>query len=62
LLEQRGFSTRRLSAGGAPYVYAELSVPGAAETNPPFSPTLLDGPLPAGGKPRLSDRHAPEFG
>jgi acetylornithine deacetylase/succinyl-diaminopimelate desuccinylase-like protein len=32
LLEQRGFSTRRLSAGGAPYVYAELSVPGAAET------------------------------
>jgi acetylornithine deacetylase/succinyl-diaminopimelate desuccinylase-like protein len=32
LLEQRGFRTQRLSAGGAPYVYAELSVPGAAET------------------------------
>ena len=78
LLEQRGFSTRILSAGGAPYVYAELSVPGAAETvliyahfdgqpvqeadwaYPPFSPTLLDAPLNAGGKPVEidgSDRH-----
>lgn len=69
MLEQRGFSTQRLSAGGAPYVYAELSVPGATETiliyahfdgqpvqeeewaYPPFSPTLLDAPLPDGGKP-----------
>ena len=69
LLERRGFSTQRLNAGGAPYVYAELSVPGAAETiliyahfdgqpvqeeewaHPPFSPALLDAPLPAGGKP-----------
>lgn len=69
LLEQRGFSTRVLRAGGAPYVYAELAVPGAAETvliyahfdgqpvqaenwaYPPFSPTLLDGPLKAGGEP-----------
>ena len=78
LLEQRGFSTRILSAGGAPYVYAELSVPGAAETvliyahfdgqpvqeadwaYPPFSPTLLDAPLNAGGRPveiDESDRH-----
>lgn len=32
LLEQRGFSTRRLVAGGAPYVYAERLVPNAAET------------------------------
>ena len=83
LLEQRGFSTRRLSAGGAPYVYAELSVPGAAETiliyahfdgqpvqeedwaYPPFSPTLLDGPLPAGGKPidleQVDGRFDPEW-
>ncbi|HEX2139309.1 MAG TPA: M20/M25/M40 family metallo-hydrolase [Woeseiaceae bacterium] len=69
LLEQRGFSTRRLSAGGAPYVYAELPVPGATETlliyahfdgqpvqqenwaYPPFSPTLLDGRVDAGGEP-----------
>lgn len=32
LLEARGFATRRLSAGGAPYVYAELAAPGAVET------------------------------
>jgi len=68
LLEARGFDTRILSAGGAPYVYAELSVPQAAETiliyahfdgqpvqeenwaSPPFSPTLRDGPLQAGGQ------------
>jgi len=66
LLEPRGFRTRRLSAGGAPYVYAELLSPGATETillyahfdgqpvqeenwaYPPFSPTLLDGPVGAG--------------
>ncbi len=32
LLETRGFSTKRLNAGGAPYIYAELANPGAAET------------------------------
>ncbi len=32
LLESRGFDARSLSAGGAPYVYAELMSPGAAET------------------------------
>jgi len=32
LLESRGFSTRRLNAGAAPYIYAELLQPGAAET------------------------------
>jgi len=32
LLEQRGFTTKRLSAGGAPYIYAELAQPTAAET------------------------------
>jgi len=32
LLELRGFKTQRLRAGGAPYVYAELLSPGAAET------------------------------
>ena len=32
LLEPRGFTTRKLSAGGAPYIYAELLSPGAAET------------------------------
>jgi len=32
LLESRGFSTKRLSAGGAPYVYAELLNPSATET------------------------------
>jgi acetylornithine deacetylase/succinyl-diaminopimelate desuccinylase-like protein len=31
-LEQRGFSAQRLHAGGAPYIYAELMRPGAAET------------------------------
>ncbi len=68
LLESRGFSTLRLSAGGAPYVYAELTNPAAAETlliyahfdgqpvqeenwaYPPFSPTLLDAPIQAGGE------------
>ena len=69
LLEARGFTTERLRAGGAPYVYAELPAPGATETiliyahfdgqpvqaenwaYPPYSPTLLDGPLDAGGEP-----------
>ena len=32
LLERRGLETRVLEAGGAPYVFAELSVPGATET------------------------------
>jgi len=32
LLEPRGFTTRRLSSGGAPYIYAELMSPGAVET------------------------------
>ncbi len=32
LLETRGFATRRLNAGGTPYIYAELLSPGAAET------------------------------
>ena len=32
LLESRGFETQVLSEGGAPYVYAELNSPGAAET------------------------------
>lgn len=32
LLESRGFNTQRLSAGGAPYIYAELSNPVATET------------------------------
>jgi acetylornithine deacetylase/succinyl-diaminopimelate desuccinylase-like protein len=68
LLESRGFTTRRLSAGGAPYIYAELATPGAAETiliyahfdgqpvleedwaYPPFSPTLLNAPVQAGGQ------------
>ena len=73
LLESRGFETRVLSAGGAPYVYAELNSPGAAETvliyahfdgqpvqeenwaYPPFSPTLLDAPVQAGGQPVAMD-------
>ena len=68
LLEPRGFKTQRLSAGGAPYIYAELNKPGATETiliyahfdgqpvqeenwaYPPFSPTLLDGPVQAGAQ------------
>jgi acetylornithine deacetylase/succinyl-diaminopimelate desuccinylase-like protein len=68
LLQPRGFRTQRLHAGGAPYVYAELNSPGAAETiliyahfdgqpvqaenwaHPPFTPTLLDGPVGAGAK------------
>ena len=83
LLEERGFRTQRLTAGGAPYVYAELSVPGAAETiliyahfdgqpvqeenwaHPAFSPTLLDGPLKAGGQPvdldKVDGRFDPEW-
>lgn len=32
LLEPRGFKTQRLSAGAAPYIYAELIQPGATET------------------------------
>jgi acetylornithine deacetylase/succinyl-diaminopimelate desuccinylase-like protein len=32
LLERRGFETRTLSAGGAPYVFAELNAPNATET------------------------------
>ncbi len=68
LLEPRGFRTQRLHAGGAPYIYAELNSPGAAETiliyahfdgqpvqeenwhHPPFTPTLLDGPIQAGAE------------
>ena len=82
LLEQRGFESRRFSAGGAPYVYAELSNPRAAETilvyahfdgqpvqeenwaHPPFSPTLLDAPLEAGGNvvdPGKVDSYDPEW-
>ena len=79
LLESRGFSTQRVSAGGAPYVYAELETPGAAETlliyahfdgqpvleenwaYPPFSPTLLDAPLQAGGQVVNVDRAGISF-
>ncbi len=68
LLVARGFTTKRLTAGGAPYIYAELVSPGAAETvmmyahfdgqpvqeenwaSPPFTPTLLDGPLQDDGR------------
>ena len=32
LLQSRGFTTQRLSAGGSPYIYAELMSPTAAET------------------------------
>ncbi|MCI0517012.1 MAG: hypothetical protein L0Y45_04175, partial [Woeseiaceae bacterium] len=32
ILKQRGFETRVLEEGGAPYVYAELSAAGASET------------------------------
>ena len=32
LLNARGFTTRQLDGGGAPYVYAELASPGATET------------------------------
>jgi acetylornithine deacetylase/succinyl-diaminopimelate desuccinylase-like protein len=31
-LEARGFATRQLTAGGAPYIYGELSSPGSSET------------------------------
>jgi len=83
MLEPRGFTTKRLSAGGAPYVYAELLTPGAAETiviyahfdgqpvqeenwtYPPFSPTLLDGPVQAGAKvvdvDAVQGRYHPEW-
>lgn len=80
LLELRGFTTRRLRAGGAPYIYAELTSPGAAETiliyahfdgqpvqeenweYPPFSPTLLDGPVQGGGQPVDIDQVEGHFG
>jgi len=83
LLEPRGFQTQRLSAGGAPYIYAELNTPGATETIliyahfdgqpvqeenwafPPFSPTLLDGPVQAGAQvidmASVSGRFHPEW-
>jgi acetylornithine deacetylase/succinyl-diaminopimelate desuccinylase-like protein len=83
LLEPRGFTARRLSAGGAPYVYAELIRPGVAETvliyahfdgqpvqeenweYPPFSPTLLDAPVPSAGRPvdidQVDGRFGPEW-
>ena len=83
LLEARGFETEILTAGGAPYVYAELPAPGATETvliyahfdgqpvqaenwaYPPFLPTLLDGPLEAGGQPvdidEVNGRFDPEW-
>lgn len=79
LLESRGFATRRLQSGGAPYIYAELTNPNATETlllyahfdgqpvqvenwaNPPFTPTLLDAPLQAGGRPVEIDRVAGSF-
>ncbi len=75
LLQARGFATRRLEAGGAPYLYAELPADGATETiliyahfdgqpvqeenwaYPPFSPTLLDAPLQAGGRPVDWSKH-----
>ena len=83
LLVARGFATRRLSAGGSPYIYAELGSNPSAETlmiyahydgqpvidddwaYPPFSPTLLDAPLQAGGQPvdvsRLEGAFDPEW-
>ena len=81
LLESRGFKTKKLEAGRAPYVYAELMSPGAAETiliyahfdgqpvqeenwaYPPFTPTLLDAPVQAGGKPvkHVEDGFDPEW-
>ncbi len=82
-LEPRGFKTRRLNAGGAPYIYAELLSPGATETlliyahfdgqpvqeenwaYPPFSPTLLDGPVQAGAQrvdiDAVNGRFGPEW-
>ena len=74
MLESRGVTTQVLRAGGAPYVYGELSTPGASETillyahfdgqpvesenwtYPPFSPTLLDGPLPQGKLINISEQ------
>ncbi len=32
MLEVRGFTTKTLTAGNAPYVFAEMSTPGATET------------------------------
>ena len=83
LLEARGFTARRLQAGGSPYIYAELMQPAASETlllyahydgqpvqlenwaYPPFSPTLLDATLQAGGQPldveALSGSFDPEW-
>lgn len=79
MLSARGFVTRQLQAGGAPYVYAELLNPDATETlllyahfdgqpvavdnwaYPPFTPTLLDAPLSAGGKPVDLDKHSGSF-
>ena len=82
MLERRGFTYRTLSAGRAPYIYAELKQPGATETvllyahfdgqpvqaenwaYPPFTPTLLDAPLPV-GKPvdidAVDGRFGPEW-
>jgi acetylornithine deacetylase/succinyl-diaminopimelate desuccinylase-like protein len=66
MLQSRGFETRTLRAGRAPYVFAEINTPGATETlllyahfdgqpvqeenwtYPPFTPTLVDAPLPDG--------------
>ena len=66
MLKPRGFTVRTLSAGRAPYIYAELQQEGARETLllyahfdgqpvqpenwafPPFTPTLLNAPLPEG--------------
>ena len=69
LMEQRGFDTRILNAGNAPYVYGEMLSAAATDTlliyahfdgqsvqpenwtHPPFTPTLLDGPVQDGGQP-----------
>ena len=66
MLQSRGFATRTLRAGRAPYVFGELTTPGATKTlmlyahfdgqpvqeenwtYPPFSPTLMNAPLPDG--------------
>ena len=83
LLQSRGFATRRLQSGGAPYIYAELMNPNARETlllyahfdgqpvqlenwaNPPFTPILLDAPLPLNGQPvdiaQVDGRFDPEW-
>ncbi len=69
LFEARGFSVRRLEAGGPAYLLAELGDDPNAQTvvfyahydgqpvlaadwaSPPFEPTLLNGPVDAGGRP-----------